>query len=156
MMVLLLRYGEDRYAVDVKDVVEVIPCVPLQVITRAPAYVCGLLNYRGSVTPVLDLSLLISEHATAASLSSRIIMVTFNKCYTVGLMAEHVTEALKVDSSIFTPVGIAAQTEAFVDYVAVDENGMIQKLNIAKVLPADVMELLEQCAVERPGGSGYV
>ena len=52
MLLLLLRLGTDRYALDARQVVEVIPVIKLKRIPPAPAYVAGMFNYRGKPVPV--------------------------------------------------------------------------------------------------------
>lgn len=146
MMVLLFRLGEDRYAVDVKDVVEIVPNVPLQQIPLAPEFVSGLLNYRGVVVPIIDLSLLITKERSRKFLSSRVVMVRWGEGRFLGLLAEHVTEAMKVDETTFARHAISQDCGTFVNGVALDEQGMIQRIDINAILPAEIKGILDHCA----------
>ena len=56
MLFLLFELGQDRYALDVRQVAEVLPLVEFKRIPQAPPFVAGLLNYRGDPVPVIDLS----------------------------------------------------------------------------------------------------
>ena len=56
MLLLLFQVGGDRYALDARRVVEVIPLVKMQRIPRAPKGVAGLFNYRGRPVAAVDLS----------------------------------------------------------------------------------------------------
>ena len=75
MLLLTFTAGANRYAVDVTRVVELVPRVELQLIPHAPAFLAGLLGYRGKVVPVIDLGLLLDVAPCRDCLSTRIILV---------------------------------------------------------------------------------
>ena len=59
MLLLTFTAGANRYAIDVARVVELVPRVELRPVPHAPAFLAGLLGYRGKVVPVIDLGLLL-------------------------------------------------------------------------------------------------
>ena len=61
MLLLTFRAGESLYAVDARQVVEVLPRVGLRAIPHSPEYLVGLLSYRGQVVPVVDFNTLIGH-----------------------------------------------------------------------------------------------
>jgi chemotaxis-related protein WspB len=75
MLILTFTAAANRYAIDVTRVVEVVPKVELRSIPHAPAYLSGLLGYRGKVVPVLDLGSLLGIAPCRDWLSTRIILV---------------------------------------------------------------------------------
>ncbi len=143
MMALLFKVNDDRFGLDVINIVEVIPRVPLQNIPKAPVYVAGLLNYRGSVVPVVDLSQLIDDHSARACLSSRIILVNTGNRGRVGLLAESVTETVKINDADFTNTTIDSEAGWLVDKVVIDDEGMIQHINPDIVVPEELSRILE-------------
>ena len=56
-------------------VVELVPRVELRPVPHAPAFLAGLLGYRGKVVPVIDLGVLLELAPCRGSLSTRIILV---------------------------------------------------------------------------------
>ena len=146
MMLLLFRINDQRYGLDVADVVELVPFVTLQKLPKAPDYIAGLMNYRGNIVPVVDLAMLTRDKPTRHLMSSRIILIQPVKSEKrfVGLLAENVTEAKRISEEIFTDTGINADTNAFVDKVAMHPTGMIQLVNIAKLLPIEVRVMLQE------------
>ncbi|HKM56969.1 MAG TPA: chemotaxis protein CheW [Isosphaeraceae bacterium] len=74
MFLLTFRAAQNLYAVDVARVVEVVPRVELRGLPYAPAFFAGLFDYRGTVTPVVDLGLLLGSEACPDRLSTRIIV----------------------------------------------------------------------------------
>jgi chemotaxis-related protein WspB len=75
MLLLTFTVGANRYAIDVTRVVEVVPRVELRKISHAPAFLAGLLDYRGKIVPVIDLGLLLDTAGSRDCLSTRIILV---------------------------------------------------------------------------------
>jgi chemotaxis-related protein WspB len=75
MLLLTLRTGKNRYAINVARVIELVPSVELTTIPHAPPFVAGLLAYRGKVITVIDLGLLFNNIPCRDCLSTRIILV---------------------------------------------------------------------------------
>ncbi len=75
MLLLTFTVAGEPYALDVASVVELVPRVPLRAVPHAPAYLVGLLEYRGEVVPVIDLGLLLASTPSGERLSTRIILV---------------------------------------------------------------------------------
>jgi chemotaxis-related protein WspB len=145
MMLLMFKVNNDRYGIDVIDVVEVVPCVPLQKLPKSPPNIAGLLNYRGSVIPVIDSSRLLGDSAVKPCLSSRIIMVRSDrmKSCCIGLLAENVTETLKIDNDKFTDASIGEGVCALVDKVVLDGMGMIQHIDTALLIPEELKSFMK-------------
>jgi chemotaxis-related protein WspB len=75
MLILTFTAGANRYGVEVAWVVELVPRVELRPIPHAPAFLAGLLGYRGQVVPVIDLGMLLGAVPCQDRLSTRIILV---------------------------------------------------------------------------------
>jgi chemotaxis-related protein WspB len=56
MLLLQFQAGSERYGLDVSQVVEVSSLVSLRPIPHAPPEAAGVFNYRGILTPVVDLT----------------------------------------------------------------------------------------------------
>ncbi len=145
MMMLLFKIDGERYSLSVADVTELVPYVSLQNLPKAPGYIAGLMNYRGNIVPVVDLSILICGRPVKRLMSSRIILIQPVKKESrfVGLLVENVTETIKIDEATFTDTGVFSEAGAFVDKIAMDSNGMIQVVNVSKLLPDDVKNMLQ-------------
>src|SRR5262245_16763915 len=115
MLFLLFQIGPDRYAIEARQTVEVLPLVELQRLpTRAAgsAGVAGIFNYRGRPVPAIDLSELTCGRPARACLSTRIIVVQHTdqagRRQLVGLIAERATELLRREP---TPEGRGQKSE---------------------------------------------
>jgi chemotaxis-related protein WspB len=142
---MLLRFvvGDDSYGVDVTQVVELVPYIALKRIPRAPDYVAGLLNYRGSSVPVIDITKLASGRASRTWLSTRVIVVKSRQPQPdgtdnlLGLLAEQVTRTVKIPESAFSSAGLErleAEHSSCLGDVAVTPKGIIQRIEVEQLL----------------------
>lgn len=138
VLLLLFSAGGPLYAMESKDVVEVIPRVSLRPAVHLPSYVSGLFNYRGVVVPVIDLCFLIQNRPSGQNLSSRIIMVTSGdnneKDHYIGLLAEGVTDTISRPLSAFHDTGLSSGSKPYLGGMTLDERGMVQILHLKILL----------------------
>jgi chemotaxis-related protein WspB len=152
MLLLLFQLGTSRYAIPAREVAEVIPRVRLEPLARTPAYVAGLLNYRGMHVPVIDLCQLNHNQACRNSLTTRIILVTFRRTDgetgTLGLLAEAVTEALRIDDSAFSDTGVKVEEAPFLGPAAQSNQGLVRRITVAELLPDHIQSQLYAASAE--------
>lgn len=145
-MILLFSVGNDNYGINVRDITEVLPSVALKNFPNGPEYVAGLLNYRGQVVPVVDLTLLMTAQASRNRISSRIVLVDYqheNEAHhLLGLLIEKITETLKIPDHDFTSSGVVTHEAPFLGDIAIHNEAMIQVVDIRRVLPESVKSLL--------------
>lgn len=75
MLGLRFQIGQHRLALDVRDIIEVVPAVRLQAVADGPTWLAGMALIRGQVVPVLDLYRLMNAGDCPGHLSTRIILV---------------------------------------------------------------------------------
>lgn len=152
MLFLLFRLGKDRYAIDARQVVEVLPLIAVKRIPQAPPAVSGALNYRGRTVPLIDLSQLALGRPAEPRLSTRIVMVNYpdasGRSRLLGLLAEHVTDTLSCAASDFKDSGVSLPDAPYLGPVATDAQGLVQWIQIDQLLPAEVRDLLFQSPVQ--------
>jgi chemotaxis-related protein WspB len=143
VLFLLFQLGDNRYALDAREVAVVLPLVDIVGLPGAPPAIAGVCNYRGSPVPVIDLSQVVLGRPAARRLHTRIVVVNYRTAdgttRLLGLMAERATETLHREASDFTPSGVSGE---HLGAVASDAQGMTQRIEVAGLLPAPVRELL--------------
>src|SRR5580704_7342175 len=106
MMFLLFHLGKDRYVLEARRIVEVLPLLELKKIPDAPRGVAGMFNYRGRPVPAIDLSDLTLGTRAGDNLSTRIIVINYpdesGKLHPLGLIAEGATEIIRRKTAEFT------------------------------------------------------
>lgn len=134
MLFLLFRLDQDRYALPARDVVEVLPLLRLKRWPQAAAGVAGVCSYRGLPLPVLDLCALCLGRAAAARMSTRLLVVDlFGR--RLGLIVEEATDAADLDPGAFADPGLRADGAPFLGPVARHAGGLLQRVELAKLLP---------------------
>ena len=102
MLCLILQIGDTRYALDARQVLEVLPLVQAQPGPSAAPGVVGLMNYRGEPAPIVDLSLLYCGRPARNLFSTRIVLVRA-PCPVTGVGP--VTPALSLSEGEMVPEG---------------------------------------------------
>jgi chemotaxis-related protein WspB len=146
LLFLLFQLGQERYALDVGQVVEVLPLVDVARIPQAPPGVAGLFNYRGAPVPVIDLSQLTLGRPAQRRLNTRIVVVHYpdgsGGTRPLGLIAEKVTETVRREQTDFVASGVTNDRAPYLGPVATDSHGLLQWIEVANLLPASVRDVL--------------
>ena len=139
MLLLLFEIAKGRYALDVRQIIEIVPLVNLKQIPAAPGYVAGLMNYRGEGTPVLDLNQLVNSVPFENSLSTRIIIIKYPVAgkgdLPLALIANNVTETVRTKLTQPPPAGVLMDKALYDDGVIPETSAMIQFFVVKKMLP---------------------
>ncbi|WP_165073056.1 chemotaxis protein CheW [Paludisphaera rhizosphaerae] len=141
MLLLTFQAAGQRYAVDAKRVVEVVPRVRARPLPHAPAHLTGVFEYRGEVVTVVDLGMLLGSTAAPDRLSTRIILIDRggaapDRRELLGLVAEHVDDLTPVDPAALAPIPTTIPNAPYLGGIAETNSGMIQLLLVDKVLDA--------------------
>jgi chemotaxis-related protein WspB len=145
MLFLQFQIGSERYAVEARSVVEVIPLLGLKQLPQAPKGVAGMFNFRGEVVPALDLAELTTGQPAAERLSTRILVLRLEGTggsRLVGLIAEHATSMFRKRAEDFVDTGLTSGAAPYFGPVLLDEHGVIQWIQEQKLLPEKLRRLL--------------
>lgn len=139
MLLLLFEIGSDRYALNARQIIEVVPLVRLKQIPNTPDYVAGLMNFRGTVIPVIDLCRLLTPFSCENSFSTRYIIVKYpveNKGEVLlALMANNVTETVQTDLTSIPSSGTILAEVLYGGQPGSDSSELIQWLDVKKTIP---------------------
>jgi len=146
MLYLVFRIGRDRYALEAKRIVEVIPLLPLTRLPQAPRGIGGVFNYRGQPVPVVDLCELTQGHSASERLSTRIIIIHYpdrsGQPRLLGLVAEQATEILRTEPDQVVAGGLTFGTAPYLGPVLMDGQVPVQLLREQRLLSEPVRDLL--------------
>ncbi len=130
------RIGDDEYCVDIMAVREIRGWTPATKLPHAPSFVCGVINLRGSVLPVIDLSARLGIGATAARERNVIIIVQLRE-QTLGLLVDAVSDILCAsEEDMHVTPSVASETaREFVEGLITVGKRMIRILNLDRLAP---------------------
>jgi len=139
---LQFRIKDQRFALSVHEVIEVLPRQALKPIAQAPAWVAGILAHRGLLVPVIDLAALSFGTPAAHRTSTRLVLVHYRGGLQLGLILEQATETLRCHPEEFQPYGVDAGEAPYLGPVRQDAQGLLQRIKVDDLLPDAVHELL--------------
>jgi chemotaxis-related protein WspB len=152
MLFVVFAADGKRYALPVGRVREITPMVVFREFPGAPQYVRGIMNYRGEVVPVIDLTVLLAGRESRRLLSTRIIVVDHDgadgKVHALGLVAEQVTDTAMTAPGDVKPPGVEVESAPYLTGAILDRQGVVQVADPARMLPESLRESLFRAASE--------
>ena len=100
---LTFALGDEKFAIPVDLVQEVVEFGQVTKVPNAPAYMLGIINLRGRVLPLLDTKLKLGLSATTLSHKSRIMILDLqladDKNLQIGAMVDLAKEVVEISES---------------------------------------------------------
>jgi purine-binding chemotaxis protein CheW len=131
------RIAEQEFCVDIMAVREIRGWTQATPLPRTPDYVSGVINLRGAVLPIIDLSARLGLGAVEPE-PRHVIIVCRIGAQMVGLLVDAVSDILTVTDDLIQPtpdVG-SDQVRAFVSGIMAIDGRMISLISLDRVLPA--------------------
>lgn len=141
---LSFKLDKEEFALDISKVREVLDFARITKVPQTPEYMCGVINLRGSVVPVIDLKRKFGISDTVKTVDSRIIIgeVSVDGDGTVlGVLADAVKEVMELEPGNIDPaprIGTRMNTD-FIKGMGKREEEFIMILDIDKVFSAQEM-----------------
>lgn len=131
---ITFRSGEQEFGADIMTIREIRGWTQTTPLPHAPDYVCGVINLRGMVLPVVDLKSRLGQNATDVSNKHVIIVVRCGE-QTMGLLVDAVSDILTAaeDDIQVTPELARDGHSEFIDGIAVLEERMVTILNMERL-----------------------
>jgi purine-binding chemotaxis protein CheW len=130
--------GEELFAADVSKVLEILELRPITRVPKAPDYMRGVINLRGSVLPVLDTRIKFGFQAKEDTVDTCIVVLHVNldgDLITLGAMVDSVEEVLELtDAQIELPPSIGSKfNPEYLKGMYRNEDHFIMILDVDKV-----------------------
>ena len=144
---LTFLLGGEMYAVGILNVKEIIEYGQLTEIPMMPAFIRGVINLRGSVVPVIDLSARFGGQQTEAARRTCIVIIEIGheeERHDIGVVVDAVSEVLEVArADIEPPPSFGAKIRAdFIAGMGKIAGKFVIILDIQKVLSVDEIAML--------------
>ncbi|KAB2908735.1 MAG: chemotaxis protein CheW [Ignavibacteriaceae bacterium] len=145
VLCLTFEVGENRYAIDANEIIEVVPLVNFTTFPKAPSYFAGRFNYRGEIVPVLDLKDLMMSFQTKMYLSTRIIVVKYEtdgEIHQLGLLGEKVMDIIRIRDDELQDPGLITEETRYLGRLINLKSGVVQLITVKELIPPFVRESL--------------
>ena len=133
---IAFRIGEQDFCVDIRAVREIRGWTPATPLPQSPNYVRGVINRRGAVLPIVDLSCRLGLGSATPS-ARHVIIVARVGMRTVGVLVEAVSDILSVSEEMIqaTPDIACDMVRSFVRGVIPIDGRMISLIALDGLLP---------------------
>ncbi|MFN3275046.1 MAG: chemotaxis protein CheW [Paracoccus sp. (in: a-proteobacteria)] len=136
--VVAFRLAGQDFCIDIGFVREIRGWAPTTVLPHAPDYVKGVINLRGAVVTVVDLSARLGFGAADPS-PRHVVIIAMHSGRVVGLLADLVSDIVTVNDEAMQPVPDIASDPAreFISgMITFDDGRILRKIDLAQLLPA--------------------
>jgi purine-binding chemotaxis protein CheW len=133
-MVAFRTAGQD-YCIDIMSVQEIRGWVPATILPHAPDYLRGVINLRGAVVPIIDLSVRLGFGKSPEN-NRNVIIITSLDSRIIGLLVETVSDILGVEKSSIQPIPqiVDEGAQEFIKGVIIADTNMIHLIDIRHLL----------------------
>ena len=150
---LTFMLGNEMFALAILNIKEIIEFGSVTEVPMMPAFIRGVINLRGSVVPVVDLSARFGRNKTAVSPRTCIVIIEVMGAgdvkLDIGVMVDSVSEVLEIPrSEIEPPPAFGAKIRAdFIEGMGKVAGKFVIILDADQVLSVDELSMLGQAAV---------
>ena len=146
--VVSFRLSNEEYGLDIMKVQEIILMGEITEIPEVPDYLCGLINLRGKVIPIVDLRKRFGLDAAGSSEQSRIIVLNSSR-HTFGIVVDAVSEVLRIEQGQIEPppTGMVGLEQAYIQGLVKMEKKIMILLDIEGLLSQQEHVAVAECAV---------
>jgi purine-binding chemotaxis protein CheW len=133
---IAFRIGEQEFCVDIMSVREIRGWVPVTPLPRSPSFVRGVINLRGAVLPILDLSARLGFPLTETS-ARHVIIVAQVGHQVIGVLVDAVSDIITVGEDTMQPPPEMAsgRVRNFVQGILAIESRMVSLISLDRVMP---------------------
>ncbi len=140
---LSFRIGKELFAANVKNVISILEITKITRVPKAPPYMKGVINLRGSVLPVLDTRIKFNVGNTEFDANTCILVLELiekNETIKLGIIVDSVQEVLHIEDNEIQPppkLGIDFNSEIIIGMTKQDDT-FIMILDVAQFFNVDI------------------
>ena len=142
---VVMGLANESYGVDIGAVNTIIRMEEVTKIPRAPDFVEGVINLRGSIIPVIDLRKRFGLSVGETTKATRIVVVEAAG-QMIGMIVDAVVETLRLSSDAIEPPSsvVVSVDSQYVRGVGKQDHRLVILLDLDKILTASEVESLEK------------
>ncbi|MBI2118956.1 MAG: purine-binding chemotaxis protein CheW [Elusimicrobia bacterium] len=146
VQLIVFHVGDEEFGVPIGAIQEIVRTGQITPIPDSPDFVQGLINVRGEIVAIINLTA--RFFLSASKEGPRHIVITQQEENLFGLLVDEVTEVLRIPKSEIKlpPKLITTIHEEYVDGVVTVGNRLIILLDLARVLSTEELERLSDMA----------
>ncbi len=149
---LTFKLDKEVFAINISNIREVLEFNTITRVPRTPDFMCGVMNLRGSVVPVIDLRIKFGIETAERTVDTCIIIIEITlegEMTLIGALVDSVQEVSEFESSQIEPaprIGARLNTE-FIDGMGKRDNEFIMILDMDRVFSSEELSALQNADV---------
>ncbi|MGE5401525.1 MAG: chemotaxis protein CheW [Ignavibacteriales bacterium] len=146
---LTFKLKEEVFGIDVAQVREILDYIKITKVPQTPDFMCGVINLRGSVVPVIDMRLKFGMEKTEKTVNTCIVVMEVRldgETIILGALVDSVQEVFELESQDIEPaprIGTRLNTE-FIKGMGKRDDKFIIILNIDKIFSFEELEMVQK------------
>jgi purine-binding chemotaxis protein CheW len=148
---VVFELSGESYGVEIGAVNTIIRMQPITHVPRAPEFVKGVINLRGSIVPVIDLRTRFGLAAFEETKASRIVVVE-TELGLIGMIVDAVTETLSLPTNAIEPPSsiVTSADSRYLRGVAKADDRLLILLDLERILTASEKEVVASITADSP------
>ncbi len=153
---LTFTLDQERYAIDIAKVREVLEFSAVTKVPRTPEFMRGMINLRGNIVPVIDLRLKLGLSRTERTVDTSIVITEVmvdGQPTVLGALADSVQEVIDLEAASIAPpprMGTRVNTD-FIHGMARRDDQLLVVLDIDRILSEDDLRAVATAPSVAPG-----
>jgi len=147
--------GEEKFAVNIFHVLEVLELKHITALPKLPDYILGVMDFRGQVVTVVSARKKLNVQTQAQEISRQVIVMMdipiANEPFTLGMVVDAVEDVVEVNEDEIRSVDHLAQLYhlAFLDGMFVQNERFIIMLNMTCIFDHDDLMLIKKATEDQ-------
>jgi purine-binding chemotaxis protein CheW len=141
--------GNEQYAINVIKVLEVLEKQHITRVPNAPAYIMGIINFRGEVVPVFETRIRFNLEGRSETDSYVIVVIDLlheNETLRIGAIVDRVKDVINIDDKDIKPVPPMSReyNTGFLQGIFKLNNEFILLLDVDNLFSSEEISVLEE------------
>lgn len=138
MRIVEVWLGEQRCAIPVGAIDEVLPVVEARKLSGTPEWIVGIARLRGAFVPLIDASLICTGHSVVRTMNARVVLLQVGAgggSMRLAVLVDRVGNLLTIDFEVAgSHPGIVGAGRGALTSIATDTTGEIYLLDPSKIV----------------------
>jgi purine-binding chemotaxis protein CheW len=149
-MVQIVTFGLDQrlYALPLNCVVRVIHAVYISSLPKAPAIICGIINVKGQIIPVVDIRIRFGLVSREIECDDQLIIANTGK-RTIALVVDEVNEIIEVNANQYVNTTDGMPFAGYIGGIAKIQDEMVLIYDLEQFLNIDEENELEMALTNK-------
>ena len=142
---VVFMLGKEEYGIDIMNVREIVPHQDSIKIPNAPNFISGIINYRGTVIPIIDLKKRFNLTDSQVDGNTRIIVINLDEKQ-IGFIVDEASQTVRLQDKEIdpTPDIVAGVDRKYITGVGKLESRLIILIDLEKVLTEEEKKEIHQ------------